>query len=148
MNATSLAVSVQSTEGVVVGVDLAKTVFALCVADSRWRPVESLRLSRAQLERWFSNRAVSRVVMEACGSAHHGARWLTSLGIDVTLLRARYVRAYVKRNKTDAADAAALLEAALACSIIGSSIDCSEPEPMRSAATMIWWALSTAACAA
>ena len=57
MNATSLAVSVQSTEGVVVGVDLAKTVFALCVADSRWRPVESLRLSRAQLERWFSNRA-------------------------------------------------------------------------------------------
>jgi transposase len=112
MNATSLAVSVQSTDGLIVGVDLAKNVFQLCVADARWRPVEAQRLTRAQFERWFANRAVSRVVMEACGSAHHWARWLAALGIEVTLLPARYVRAYVKRNKTDAADAAALLEAA------------------------------------
>lgn len=112
MNATSLAVSVQSTDGLIVGVDLAKNVFQLCVADARWRPVEAQRLSRAQFERWFANRAVSRVLMEACGSAHHWARWLTGLGIEVTLLPARYVRAYVNRNKTDAADAAALLEAA------------------------------------
>ena len=49
--------------------------------------------------------------MEACGSAHHWARWLNGLGITVRLLPAQYVRAYVKRNKTDAADAAALLEA-------------------------------------
>jgi len=112
MNATSLAVSVQSTEGVIVGVDLAKNVFQLCVAEAAWRPRESQRLSRAQFERWFVNRAVSRVIMEACGSAHHWARWLTAQGIKVTLLPARYVRAYVRRNKTDAADAAALLEAA------------------------------------
>ncbi len=112
MNATSLAVSVQSTAGVIVCVDLPENVFQLCVADAAWRPVESQRLSRAQFERWFANRAVSRVVMEACGSAHHWARWLAGLGIAVTLLPARYVRAYVKRNKTDAADAAALLEAA------------------------------------
>lgn len=112
MNATSVCASVQSTAGVIVGVDLAKNVFQLCVADAAWRPVESQRLSRAQFERWFANRAVSRVVMEACGSAHHWARWLAGLGIAVTLLPARYVRAYVKRNKTDAADAAALLEAA------------------------------------
>ena len=137
MNATSLAIPVQPDAGAIVGVDLAKNVFQLCVADAAWRPRETQRLTRTQFEHWFANRAVSRVVMEACGSAHHGARWLTSLGIEVTLLPARYVRAYVKRNKTDAADAAALLEAALACSIIGSSIDCSEPEPMRSAATMI-----------
>ena len=88
--------SVQSTTGVIVGADLAKNVFALCVADARWRPVESQRLTRAQFERWFANRAVSRVVMEACGSAHHWARWLGSLGIEVTLLPARYVRAYVR----------------------------------------------------
>ena len=112
MNATSVCPSHQSTAGAIVGVDLAKTVFQLCVADAAWRPRESLRLSRAQFERWFANRAVSRVIMEACGSAHHWARWLTGLGIEVTLLPARYVRAYVKRNKTDAADAAALLEAA------------------------------------
>lgn len=112
MNATSLVPAVQSGAGVIVGVDLAKSVFQLCVADAAWRPLESQRLSRSQFERWFVNRSVALVVMEACGSAHHWARWLGSLGIEVTLLPARYVRAYVKRNKTDAADAAALLQAA------------------------------------
>ena len=65
----------------------------------------------AQFERWFANRAVGLVVMEACGSAHHWARWLNGLGVEVRLLPAQYVRAYVRRNKTDATDAAALLEA-------------------------------------
>jgi transposase len=53
--------------------------------------------------------------MESCGSADHWRRWLAGMGIAVTLLPAQYVRAYVKRNKTDAADAAALIEA-LRCS--------------------------------
>jgi transposase len=96
----------------VVGVDLAKSVFQLAVADGSWRVIESHRLTRSQFERWFVNRAVALVVMEACGSAHHWARWLNGLGIEVRLLPAAYVRAYVKRNKTDAADACALLEAA------------------------------------
>jgi transposase len=109
MNATSLASNVQPAAGLIVGVDLAKNVFQLCVANAAWHPIESQRLTRAQFERWFANRAVARVIMEACGSAHHWARWLAVLGIEVTLLPARYVRAYVKRNKTDAA---ALLQAA------------------------------------
>jgi transposase len=50
--------------------------------------------------------------MEACGSAHHWARTLQAQGHEVRLLPAQYVRAYVRRNKTDAADAAALVEAA------------------------------------
>lgn len=50
--------------------------------------------------------------MEACGSSHHWGRWLGLRGIEVKLLPAKYVRAYVKRNKTDSADATALLEAA------------------------------------
>src|SRR4051794_4767400 len=108
MDATSVCPSSQSATGVIVGVGLAKNVFQLCVADAAWRPRESHRLSRVQFERWFANRAVSHVVMEACGSAHHWARWLTGLGIEVILLPARYVRAYVRRNKTDAGGAAAL----------------------------------------
>jgi len=96
----------------VVGVDLAKSVFQLAVADGSWRVIEQQRLTRTQFERFFTNRAVGLVVMEACGSAHHWARWLNNLGIEVRLLPAAYIRAYVKRNKTDAADAAALLEAA------------------------------------
>lgn len=99
----------------VVGVDLSKHVFELVVADDQWRIVERARLTRSQFERWFANRAVGRVVMESCGSAHHWGRWLAGMGITATLLPAQYVRAYVKRNKTDAADAAALIEA-LRCS--------------------------------
>lgn len=107
-----------TTSTAVVGVDLAKNVFELAVADGGWRITERARLSRPQFQRWFQNRQVGLVVMEACGSAHHWARWLTGLGIVVKLLPARYVRAYVKRNKTDAADAAALLEAARCADIV------------------------------
>ena len=121
MNATSLAVSVQPADAMIVGVDLAKTVFQLCVADGQWHPAQSLRLTRTQFERWFANRAVCLVVMEACGGAHHWARWLAAQGIEVRLLPPRYVRAYVRRNKTDAADAAALLQAAR----------CSDLRPVR-----------------
>lgn len=107
-----------TTAAPVVGVDLAKNVFELAVAGPDWRITQRARLSRSQFERWFVNRRVGLVVMEACGSAHHWARWLSGLGIEVKLLPARYVRAYVKRNKTDAADAAALLEAARCAEIV------------------------------
>ncbi len=57
-----------------VAVDLAKSVFQLAVADDQWRIVETRRLTRSQFERWFVNRSVGLVIMEACGSAHHWAR--------------------------------------------------------------------------
>lgn len=101
-----------------VAVDLAKNVFQLAVADGSGKVVESHRLSRAQFERWFSNRSVGQVIMEACGSAHHWGRRLAAQGIAVKLLPAAYVRAYVRRNKTDAADALALLEAARSSDIV------------------------------
>lgn len=94
-----------------VAIDLAKSVFQLAVADQSGRVVETHRLTRAQFSRWFDNRSVGLVVMEACGSAHHWARTLVARGFEVKLLPPAYVRAYVRRNKTDAADAAALLEA-------------------------------------
>ena len=85
-------------------------------------PTEDIELNHdgdpfAVFERWFADRSVGLVVMEACGSAHHWARWLNGLGLSVRLLPAQYVRAYVRRNKTDATDAAALLEAARAADI-------------------------------
>lgn len=100
-----------------VAVDLAKSVFELVVADSQWRVLERARLTRSQFERWFQNRSVQLVVMEACATAHYWARTFRARGIEVRLLPAQYVRAYVKRNKTDAADALALLEAARASDI-------------------------------
>jgi transposase len=116
----------------IVGVDLGKTVFQLCIADGAWRTVETKRLSRAQFERYFVNRQVSRVVMEACGTAHYWARWLNGLGIEVVLLPAQYVRAYVRRNKTDAADAAALLEAARSADIHPVRVKSIEQQALQS----------------
>lgn len=100
-----------------IAVDLAKSVFQLAVADSSWRVIGSHRFTRTQFEHWFANRKVSLVIMEACGSAHHWARWLNALGIEMRRLPAAYVRAYVRRNKTAAADARVLLEAACTADI-------------------------------
>src|SRR6266508_5958530 len=115
----------------VVAVDVAKSVFQLAIADHTWRLVEQHRLSRTQFERWFINRAVGLVVMEACGSAHHWARWLSGLGVEVRLLPAAYIRAYVKRNKTDAADARALLEAARCAEITPVKIKSIEQQALQ-----------------
>jgi transposase len=106
MNATTAAI------------DLAKNVFQVALADSTSRVLEQHRLTRSQFERFFDNRSVARVIMEACGSAHHWARVFAARGIEVILLPARYVRAYVRRSKTDAADALALLEAARCTDIV------------------------------
>ena len=70
MNATTASAKVAT----VVGVDLAKSVFQLAVADVAWKVVESHRLTRTQFERWFVKRQVDLVIMEACGSAHHWVR--------------------------------------------------------------------------
>lgn len=114
-----------------VAVDLAKNVFQLAVADRNWHIVRTLRLSRAQFERWFDNTSVDTVIMEACGSAHHWGRVLQERGIQVKLLPASYVRAYVKRNKTDAADAAALLEAARCADIVPVKIKSIEQQCLQ-----------------
>src|SRR4051794_5315721 len=74
---------------------------------------------------------VSLVIMEACGSAHHWARWLNRLGIEVKLLPAAYIRAYVKRNKTDAADACALLEAARCADITPVKVKSVEQQALQ-----------------
>jgi transposase len=49
--------------------------------------------------------------MEACATAHYWARELRALGHEVRLMPAQYVKAYLRRGKNDAADAAAICEA-------------------------------------
>ena len=94
-----------------VAVDVAKTVFELAISDEQGRLVERKRLSREGFAQFFVNRPPCRIVMEACGAAHHWARTFQAQGHEVKLLPPQHVRPYVRRNKTDRADAAALLEA-------------------------------------
>jgi transposase len=94
-----------------VGVDLAKTVFELAIANAQWRIVSRQRLNRQQFTRFLAETPATHVVMEACGMAHDWGRMAQQHGHRVTLVPPGYVRPYVRRNKTDRADAEAILEA-------------------------------------
>lgn len=98
-------------EHTTIAVDLSKTVFELAVSHEPGRVAERHRLSRGQLIRFFAQRSPATVLLEACGSSHHWARQIEAHGHRVLLLPPRHVRRYVLRDKTDRADATALLEA-------------------------------------
>ncbi len=95
-----------------IGVDLAKSVFEVAVSHIPGRVHERHRLSRTRFRRFFADRAPTEVLLEACSSAHHWGRELQALGHRVALLPAADVARYRDGNKTDRADAKALLEAA------------------------------------
>ncbi len=76
---------------VTVAVDLAKSVFQVVVAAESGKIIERRRLSRPQFEHFWERRAPCRVLMEACGSAHPGGRWLIARGFDVIVLPAHSV---------------------------------------------------------
>ena len=95
-----------------VAVDLAKDVFEVARANRAGRIFERKRLTRRQFERFIDElEPGTDVVMEACGTAHYWGRRCQARDVRVRLLPARYVRPYVRRNKTDRADTEALLEA-------------------------------------
>lgn len=95
----------------IVGLDIAKQVFQVHAADAEGRRVAQVRLRRAQVLDFFRELPPCLVGMEACATAHHWARELIALGHEVKLMPPAYVKPYVKRNKTDAADAEAIAEA-------------------------------------
>jgi transposase len=94
-----------------IGLDIAKRVFQAHGVDASGRAVLRRKLGRSELLDFF--RALPRclVGIEACGTAHHWAREIGALGHEVRLVPAAYVKPYVKRGKTDAADAEAICEA-------------------------------------
>ena len=94
-----------------IGIDLAKNVFQVHGVDGRGKVVLRKQLRRDQVASFFANLPVCLVGMEACGSAHHWARKLQSLGHTVKLMAPQFVKPYVKSNKNDAADAEAICEA-------------------------------------
>jgi transposase len=94
-----------------VGLDLAKHVFFIHAVDLEGQVVVAREVRRRDLLTFFASLPRCRVGVEACSSAHHWGRELTLLGHDVRLMPPAYVKPYVKRQKNDAADAAAICEA-------------------------------------
>src|ERR1700726_1587402 len=94
-----------------VGFDLSKTVFQDQGIDFKEKVVARKQLRRGQVMEYFKALPPCFIGMEACATAHYWARGLTKLGHQVRLMPAKDVKAYVKRNKNDAADAEAICEA-------------------------------------
>ena len=88
-----------------IGIDLAKHVFQVHAIDATGSVVVRRALRRAQVLPFFAKLSPCLVGMEACGTSHHWARELSALGHTVKMMPPAYVKAYVKRGKTDAADA-------------------------------------------
>ena len=94
-----------------IGLDLAKHWFQVHGVDAAGKVIVKRGCAAAEVVEFFKALEPCLVGMEACATAHHWARELIALGHEVKLMPPAYVKAYVKRNKNDAADAEAICEA-------------------------------------
>ena len=94
-----------------VGLDLAKNVFQVHGIDSAGKVIVRRSLRRRQVMSFFGKLEPCLIGIEACGTSYFWARELRALGHEVKLMPPAYVKPYVKRGKTDAADAEAICEA-------------------------------------
>lgn len=94
-----------------IGLDFAKSVFQVHAITEDGHVAVRRVLRRPQILEFFPNIEPCLVGMEACGSAHYWANAIGEFGHTLRLMPPAYVKPYVKRNKTDAADAEAICEA-------------------------------------
>jgi transposase len=94
-----------------IGLDIAKSVFQVHGVDVEGGVVIRKRVSRAKVLEFFGALPPCLIGIEACPSAHYWGRRLQELGHTVRLMPPSYVKAYLKRSKNDANDAAAICEA-------------------------------------
>jgi transposase len=96
----------------IIGLDLAKRSFQAHGARAEGGVAFRKKLSREKVLTFLAEQPRCVVAMEACGSAHHWGRTIRDLGHEVRLIPPAYVKPFVKRQKNDAADAEAIVEAA------------------------------------
>lgn len=94
-----------------IGLDLATSVFQVHAITKDGHVAVRRALRRSQLLEFFCNIEPCLVGLEACGSVHYWANAIGEFGHTVRLMPPAYVKPYVKRNKTDTADAEAIREA-------------------------------------
>jgi transposase len=117
-----------------VGLDLAKNVLQVHGIDGEGKVIVRRRLRRADVLRFFEQLPRCLVGLEACASAHHWARAIAALGHTVKLIPPAYVKPYVKRGKTDAAEAEAICEAVTRSKMRFVAIKTEEQQAARDAA--------------
>jgi transposase len=98
-------------QAIMIGLDIAKNVFEVHGRNAAGEVVLRRPVKRGNMEKVFGKLAPAVIGLEACGSAHHWGRVLVKLGHEPRLMPPTYVKPYVKRNKSDAIDAAACWEA-------------------------------------
>lgn len=94
-----------------IGIDLAKSVFQVHGVDDAGQVTVTKKLRRAEVIKFFQSIPACLVGMEACATAHFWAREISALGHQVRLMPPSHVKAYLHRQKNDAADAEAICEA-------------------------------------
>lgn len=94
-------------KSITIAIDLAKTSFHVCKLVNN-EEVFSRAFSRAQLEKWLVKQPEAVVAMEACGSAHHWARYCIRHGHQVKLIAPKNVIPFRTGQKTDKNDASAI----------------------------------------
>jgi transposase len=98
-----------------VGVDLAKSIFAVCVMDSHGRVVYRRQLGREAFVAWLVQLPAGTIVaMEACSGAHYWGRFCIKHGLQPRLMAAQFVTPFRKSRgiKNDRNDAEAIATAA------------------------------------
>lgn len=100
-------------DDIVIGLDIAKSVFHACVMSKEGRVVERKRLLRREVLEFVCRFGSGTVAIESCGGSSYWAREFAARGFEVKLIPAQYVKPFVKREKNDVVDAEAICEAAL-----------------------------------
>jgi len=96
----------------IIGIDLAKYKFHVCVMDKRGKVKKRFECNRNKLLPKVLNEGKAIIAMESCGSSNYWSRLFSSHGYEVKLISGQFVKPFVKSNKNDVADAEAICEAA------------------------------------
>lgn len=116
----------------VIAIDLAKSVFQVCLVTYRGQLVSNKTMSRAKLSAFLAQQSPALVAMESCGGASHWARLAASFGHQVMIIPAKQVKPFRTGHKTDANDALAIAVACRAPNVLKARCLSIEEQGMQS----------------
>ncbi len=115
----------------VIAIDLAKSSFHVCLLNKNGKVTIDRSFSRTRLQEWLVKQPEAVVAIEACGSAHYWARFVSSLGHVPMLLPPKLVTPFRKGHKTDKNDALAIAIAAKQPSVKTAAVKTIEQQGLQ-----------------